>query len=81
MKTTFNIRTNNFDYSNAQLFVELAPQQVSLLVLDVNNCFNNYLSYSLTGDDIHEKILQLKKFLMNHYCRINIKSNCYLHFP
>lgn len=50
MKPTLNIQTNNFDYSNAQLFVEIAPQQVSIFVLDTNHCFNNFISYYLSAD-------------------------------
>ncbi len=69
MKTTFNISTDNFEYSTAQLFIEIAPRQLSAFVLDGNNCFNNLLSYTFSSnfdhfvDEIREII---KKPLFNN---------------
>jgi hypothetical protein len=60
LNTTFNIRTDNFDYNNAQRFIEIAPQQVSIFVLDANNCFNNFSSYSLTNE-VNQQRVELNK--------------------
>jgi hypothetical protein len=64
VKTTFNIHTDNFDYSTAQLFIEIAPKQISAFVLDGNNCFNSLLSCSISSyvdeciDEVKEMITQ-----------------------
>ena len=64
MKTTFNIYTDNFDYSAAQLFVEIAPRQISAVVLSESNCFNHLLSYALFSN-VYQSVDEIRQILQN----------------
>ena len=60
---SFNIQASEIDFEKAQLFTEVGPMGVSLIVLGADNCFNAVVTYTfvtqLNENELAEKAKEI----------------------